>query len=153
MTSENIVLVSGHFNVLHPGHLRLLRFARTCGSKLIVAVFSDRVAVKAAHVPEELRLEGVQSNSLVDQAFIVDQPIEEVIRQLRPQVVVKGKEHEETLNAELTVLESYGGRLVFSSGESIFSSVDLIKKEFETVLNFLLLPAGMVCFVTYLGFK
>jgi rfaE bifunctional protein kinase chain/domain len=131
MTSEKIVLVSGHFNVLHPGHLRLLRFARTCGTKLVVAVFSDRVAGKAAHVPQKLRLEGVQSNSLVDEAFIADQPIDEVIRQLRPQVVVKGKEHEATLNTELAVLESYGGRLVFSSGESIFSSVDLIKKEFE----------------------
>lgn len=131
MTSEKIVLVSGNFNVLHPGHLRLLRFARTCGSKLIVAVFSDRVAGKAAHVPQKLRLEGVLSNSLVDEAFIADEPIEYVISGLRPEVVVKGKEHEDTLNAESAALESYGGRLVFSSGESIFSSVDLIKKEFE----------------------
>ncbi|NQU63052.1 MAG: adenylyltransferase/cytidyltransferase family protein [SAR324 cluster bacterium] len=54
------VLVSGSFNVLHPGHLRLLRFAKECGDRLIVGVYSDRIAAKAAHVHEHLRLEGVQ---------------------------------------------------------------------------------------------
>ena len=66
------VFVSGNFNVLHPGHLRLLRFARECGERLIVAVNSDRIAGNAAHVPELLRLEGVQSNSWVDEAFVTD---------------------------------------------------------------------------------
>jgi rfaE bifunctional protein kinase chain/domain len=131
MTSENIVLVSGHFNVLHPGHVRLLRFAKSCGAKLVVAVFSDRVGGNAVHVPEDLRLEGVRSNSLVDEAFITDESIEHVILNMRPTVVVKGKEHEDTINVETVALESYGGRLIFSSGESIFSSIDLIKKEFE----------------------
>jgi len=50
------VFVSGHFNVLHPGHLRLLRFAKEYGDRLIVAVQSDRIAGNAAHVPEQLRL-------------------------------------------------------------------------------------------------
>jgi cytidyltransferase-like protein len=44
------------FNVLHPGHLRLLRFAKECGNRLVVGVLSDRVAAHAAHVPEQLRL-------------------------------------------------------------------------------------------------
>ena len=43
------VFVSGHFNVLHPGQLRLLRFAKECGNRLIVAVESDRIAGRAAH--------------------------------------------------------------------------------------------------------
>ena len=44
------VFVSGHFNVIHPGHLRLLRFAKECGNRLVVAVESDRIAADAAHV-------------------------------------------------------------------------------------------------------
>ena len=122
--------LSGNFNVLPPGHLRLLRFARACGEKLIVGVRSDRIAGTAAHVPEHLRLEGVQSNSWVDEAFVMDEPVAEVIGRLRPDIVVKGKEHESTDNPELAVLEQYGGRLLFSSGETVFSSVDLLRKEF-----------------------
>ena len=52
------VFVSGHFNILHPGHLRLLRFAKECGEHLIIGVESDRIAGDAAHISETLRLEG-----------------------------------------------------------------------------------------------
>lgn len=131
MLEQRTVLVSGHFNILHPGHLRLLRFAKDCGDRLVVAVESDRLAGTAAHLPEKLRLEGVQSNSLVDEAFIVEESIPQLISRLRPDVVVKGKEHEFRLNPELVALQLYGGRLVFSSGENIFSSLDLIRKEFQ----------------------
>ena len=124
------IFVSGHFNVLHPGHLRLLRFAKELGGRLIVAVESDRLAGNAAHVLERLRLEGVQSIGWVDEAFIVDEPVASVVRRLRPEIVVKGKEHELRLNLELAELVQYGGKLVFSSGEASFSSLDLIRKEF-----------------------
>lgn len=125
------VLVAGNFNVLHPGHLRLLRFAKESGNELIVAVQSDRLAGKAAHVHEHLRLEGVLSIAWVDEAFIFDEPLTSLIARLQPDVVVKGKEHELRFNSELSVLQSYGGELVFSSGETIFSSLDLIRKEFH----------------------
>lgn len=124
------VFVSGHFNVLHPGHVRLLRFAKECGERLLVAVESDRVAGVAAHVPEQLRLEGIQSNSWVDEAFLLDEPVADMIARLRPDVVVKGKEHEPHFNAELTAVEQYGGKLLFSSGATLFSSVDLIRRAF-----------------------
>ena len=130
-----IVFVSGSFNVLHPGHLRLLRFAKECGDRLIVAVQSDRLAGNTSHVHEHLRLEAMQSITWVDETFIFDQPLPELIDQLRPDIVVKGKEHEFSFNAELAVLEQYGGSLIFSSGETIFSSLNLIRKEFQ-VLDF-----------------
>jgi len=128
--SKGKVLVTGSFNVLHPGHLRLLRFAKECGDRLIVGVHSDRIAANGAHVPEQLRLEGVQSNSWVDEAFLMDEPVTDVIARLRPDIVVKGKEHESRFNPELPVLEQYGGRLLFSSGETTFSSLELIRREF-----------------------
>jgi rfaE bifunctional protein kinase chain/domain len=124
------VFVSGSFNVLHPGHMRLLRFAKECGDYLVVAVHSDQVAANGAHVPEQLRLEGIQSNTWVDEAFILDGSISDILGKIKPDIVVKGKEHESRFNPELEVLESYGGKLLFSSGETVFSSVDLIRKEF-----------------------
>jgi rfaE bifunctional protein kinase chain/domain len=128
---NKLVFVSGRFNVLHPGHLRLLRFAKECGSRLVVAVESDRIAGEHAHVLEQLRLEGVQSIGWVDEAFIMDEPLETTLERLRPDIVVKGREHELRSNPELAVLEQYGGRLIFSSGEIVFSSLDLIRKEFR----------------------
>lgn len=125
------VFVSGSFNILHPGHLRLLRFAKECGDRLVVAIQSDRLAGSAAHVKESLRLEAVQSIALVDEAFIFDEPLQSVITRLRPNIVVKGREHEHSLNPEVAILEEYGGSLVFSSGETFFSSLDLIMREFK----------------------
>ncbi|MCX6733046.1 MAG: PfkB family carbohydrate kinase [Candidatus Roizmanbacteria bacterium] len=140
MTSRT-VFVSGNFNVLHPGHLRLLRFARDCGDRLVVGVQSDRIAGAAAHVPEQLLLEGVQSNSWVDEAFLMNEPVANVIDRLHPDIVVKGKEHESLFNPELDVLRRFGGRLLFSSGETVFSSVDLLRKEFtETDYRSIKLP-------------
>ena len=65
------VFVSGRFNVLHPGHVRLLQFARECGDRLVVGVEPDSLAGHDAHVPEQLRLEGVRSCSYVDEAFVL----------------------------------------------------------------------------------
>ena len=128
----NTVFVSGRFNVLHPGHVRLLQFARECGDRLIVAVESNEVAGEAAHVDESLRLEGVRSCSLVDETFILRQPVAEGIRALKPSVVVKGREHEHRYNPEKAAVESYGGKLLFSSGEVVFASRDLIRREFSS---------------------
>lgn len=139
--SSRTVFVSGNFNVLHPGHLRLLRFARDCGDKLVVGVLTDRMAGFDAHIPEQLRLEGVQSNSWVDEAFLIDEQVEHVIARLRPDIVVKGREHESRFNPELQAMELIGGRLLFSSGETYFSSVDLLRKEFtETDYRSIELP-------------
>lgn len=131
MSKSRIVFVTGYFNILHPGHMRLFRSAKEYGERLVVGVESDRLAGSAAHLPENLRLEGVLDHSLVDEAFIFDEPITDLIERLRPDVVVKGKEHESRKNQELIALEKYGGRLVFSSGETVFSSLDLIRKEFK----------------------
>ena len=92
-TEPQTVLVSGHFNVVHPGHLRLFRFAKEYGDRHVVAVESDRMAGGAAHVSENLRLEGVQSISWVDEAFIADEPITDTIARVCPNIVVKGKEY------------------------------------------------------------
>jgi len=55
--NNKTVFVSGHFNVLHPGHLRLLRFAKECGDRLIIGLISDRTSRtkhKVRHVYSQL---------------------------------------------------------------------------------------------------
>jgi len=41
---QRLVFVSGNFNVIHPGHLRILRFANECGDCLVVGVMLSRRA-------------------------------------------------------------------------------------------------------------
>jgi len=127
------VLVTGVFNVLHPGHIRFLRFASECGDHLTVAVQSNKTSDQIIHVDEELRLEGVLSNIYVDEAFITEENTEELVRRLNPDVLVKGREHENRNNPEEVLLEKYGGELLFDSGESLFSSLELLDKEFQAV--------------------
>ena len=124
---RRLVFVSGNFNTIHPGHLRLLRFAAECGDFLVAGIADD--TSEGALVPADLRLEGVKSISFIDHAFVLQTSPEQFIRELRPDVVVKGKEHEARVNPEQPAVESYGGQLIFSSGEMRFSSIDLLKRE------------------------
>jgi len=128
---KGLVLVTGIFNVLHPGHLRLFKFARSCGNRLVVGVLSDEVAGDAAHVRETLRIESLSMNGLVDEVFLVKHSVVDEIRRRQPEVVVKGKEYASAHNEELGALNEYGGKLFFSSGEVVFSSMDLIRREFS----------------------
>ncbi len=85
------VLVSGNFNILHPGHVRLLRFAKECGDLLIVAVNSDERLNNPDYIEQAHRLEVISSLEYVDHAFINSQPVDALIKQLKPLAVVKGK--------------------------------------------------------------
>lgn len=122
------VFVSGDFNILHPGHLRLLKFAKESGGYLVVGVNSDAMSNKG--IGQDIRLESIKATSYVDEAFILDMPALEYIKKHKPDIVVKGKEHENRQNSELDTISAYGGKLLFSSGEIGFSSMDLLKREF-----------------------
>ncbi len=125
--AARIVFVSGNFNVLHPGHVRLLKFARELGDHLVVGVHPD--GAPGVGAPVSLRLEGVRSNRHVSHAFALAQPVPDTIAALRPQVVVKGREHENGDNVERAALAAYGGQLMFSSGEMLLSSVSTLDDE------------------------
>lgn len=127
--NRRIVFVSGNFNILHPGHLRLLRFARECGDYLVVGVLCQ--TAPGTFLPEELRLESVQSINWVSYAFLLHDPPEQFVEALQPSIVVKGKEHEYQYNPEAEIVASYGGKLLFSSGDLTFSSVDLMRREWS----------------------
>ena len=122
-----IVFVSGNFNVLHTGHVRLLRFARELGDCLVVGVHPD--GAPGVGTPVDLRLEGVRSNRHVTHAFEIAEPLDAVIGALRPQTVVKGREHETMENPERAAVEAAGGRLVFSSGDIMVSGASALEEQ------------------------
>lgn len=131
--SENkkIVFVSGNFNIVHPGHLRLFKFAKENGDFLVVGI--NRNTPRGNFLSAEIRLEGVQHSSYVDFACILEILPEAFIEHLRPDLVLKGSEYSNKLNQEENVVKKYGGKLIFSSGDSVFSSLDLLKSELTNI--------------------
>ena len=125
--NTKIVMVSGNFNIVHPGHLRLLYFAKGCGDKLIVALFFNN---SNTFVDFEDRKAALLALDTVDSVIgLAEDSIKETILKIKPAIVVKGKEHEVANNFEKEILDSYGGKLIFASGEIQFSSKDLLRKE------------------------
>jgi hypothetical protein len=94
-----------------------------------------------SYVPEEVILEGVKSNSGVDRVILIDDSVAEIIDKIRPDIVLKGKEHQNKLNPEEKILQSYGAKLLFGSGETTFSLLDILHKEFnQSTLKDISLP-------------
>lgn len=129
---NRVVFVSGVFNIVHPGHLRLLRFASECGDCLVVGVLSDELALNP-QLKQEVRLEGVAALNWVTYAFVLKIPPEELIESFRPHIVVKGKEYENKFNPEQKAVQLYGGQLLFGSGDTTFSSLELLRRDTELI--------------------
>ncbi len=109
-----------------------MNFAAECADFLIVGLNNDSCA--GTLVPLHLRLKGVQSIDCVDLALSLPVAPEKFISILQPDTVVKGSEHEQYFNQEQQIVEEYGGKLVFSSGEMRFSSLDLLRSEVQEAM-------------------
>ena len=94
-----IVLTNGVFDILHKGHIELLKFAKTQGDKLVVAIDSDeRVReLKGSDRPinnEEDRRRVLETNRYVDSVvtFSTGEELRGLYDALSPDVLVKGSE-------------------------------------------------------------
>lgn len=128
---DDIYFVSGNFNILHPGHLRLFRFAAELGGRLVVGVNPD--GAEGVSGEQGLRLEDVKAIGVVHEAIALKESAERFIARLRPEYVVKGREYEGLQNSEQQIVDAYGGALIFSSGEVRFSSMELLQSEYVTL--------------------
>ncbi|MCZ6815750.1 MAG: adenylyltransferase/cytidyltransferase family protein [Planctomycetota bacterium] len=132
---RTIVQCHGCFDIVHPGHIRYLRFARAQGDVLVVSITGDAQIDKGdqrPYIPQELRAENLAALEFVD--FVVIDPNPTACRllgRIRPDVYVKGQEYATSSDpaflAERKVVESHGGRVIFSSGQVVFSSSRLIE--------------------------
>ncbi len=128
-----VVLASGVFDPLHWGHLKHLQAAKELGDWLIVAVTADRFVNKGLGRPvfnQDQRAEMVRALKIVDNVAIVESG-EEAIRIIKPDIFVKGKEYEGRL-PEQSLVESFGGRVVFTDGP-VYSSTALLSGRYLKV--------------------
>ena len=95
---KTVVQCHGCFDIVHPGHIRYLRFARSLGDVLIVTVSSDDVVMKGyerPYIPEDLRLDNLAELGCVDYvALSEDEWAGPVLDALQPDIYVKGREYE-----------------------------------------------------------
>lgn len=113
------VFISGIFNVLHPGHVRLFRFASELADEVIVGVHS-KTANELHMLDDDERVEALKCISLVNRTILVSD-LNEALNDLKPDFVLKGSEFKNKLNPEQETISAWGGKLVFSSGESQFN--------------------------------
>lgn len=111
-TGKAVVCTYGAFDLLHPGHIRLLEDARDFGDLLVVGVQSDAVlsaavsnasgsadpplngAVDRPITPAEERAEILAALSAVDFAAVADVPLAEFLQQFQPDVFACGDERD-----------------------------------------------------------
>lgn len=132
---RRVVQCHGCFDIVHPGHIRHLKFARSQGDILLVSVTGDEEVKKGTGrplIPQELRAENLAELDCVDWVYVEARATaRELLEVVRPDVYIKGREYEfnedPRFHAERETVERHGGRVVFSSGDVVFSSSALIE--------------------------
>jgi D-beta-D-heptose 7-phosphate kinase/D-beta-D-heptose 1-phosphate adenosyltransferase len=134
---KSVVFTNGCFDILHRGHVHVLRQAKALGDLLIVALNSDR-SVKAIKGPrrpilsEIDRVELIGAMEMVDYVVLFDEPDPyHLIAAIKPNVLAKGGDWsaEKVIGAD--VVEQAGGRVALIPYLKGFSSSEII----ERILN------------------
>jgi D-beta-D-heptose 7-phosphate kinase/D-beta-D-heptose 1-phosphate adenosyltransferase len=135
---KRLVFTNGCFDILHRGHVAYLTFARNQGDALLVAVNTDA----------SVRLNKGQDrpiNSQDDRALVIaslravdfvvlfdDQEPKEIIAEILPQILVKGKDWAHYVSGR-EVVEENGGQVVLADmveGRSTTSAIEKILKAY-----------------------
>lgn len=149
---KKIVLAHGVFDLLHIGHLRYLKKAKSFGDCLIVSVTNDINVNKGINRPffnERLRMEAISQLECVDYVILSEEKTsEKIILNLKPNIYVKGNDykqpsHDQIKNykIESKALKKIKGSfkiiddINFSSSKILNSNFDKLNKEQKEILQ------------------
>src|ERR1017187_8406734 len=125
------IMCHGTFDLVHPGHIRHLIYAKSKADILVTSLTTDQHIAKAnfrPFVPETLRAMNLAALEIVDYVVIDENPTPlENIAFLQPDYFAKGYEyHKEGVHPktreEIAALEAYGGEVIFTPGDIVYSS-------------------------------
>ena len=129
-----IVFTNGCFDIIHSGHLDLLKEARSYGDKLIVGLNSDKSISKLKGpdrpiIGQSERKKILSALKFVDEVIIFNEenPLK-LIKKLKPSILVKGADYskEQVVGGEF--VESYGGEIKLVKLTNGKSSSKIINK-------------------------
>jgi len=133
---KKVIMCHGVFDIVHPGHVRHLIYAKSKGDVLVVSVTADEHISKAnvrPYVPEDLRAINLAAFEMVDYVIVDRDPTPlGNLRRIQPDYYAKGYEyvagnvHPKT-REEIELLDSYGGEIIFTPGDIVYSSSHLIE--------------------------
>lgn len=132
---EKVIMCHGVFDVVHPGHVRHLLYARSKADMLVASLTADIHIEKGKfrpHVPQNLRAVNLAAFDFVDYVVIDKnaKPIEN-LGIIQPDFFAKGYEYVAEgmpvkTAEEAEVLAKHGGEIVFTPGDIVYSSSELI---------------------------
>ncbi len=128
---ERVVFTNGCFDLLHPGHVRLLERAREHGRRLIVAVNSDESVRRLKGparpiVPEDERAATLASLAAVDAVTVFgEETPHALLAALLPDVLVKGADWSHWI-AGREIVEAAGGEVFAIPFEAGHSTTDIV---------------------------
>ncbi len=131
---EIVVFTNGCFDIIHPGHIDLLERAGQLGTKLIVGINSDSSvrAIKGEPRPfmsQTDRAVILRSLRFVDEVRIFEEPTpEELIREIKPNVLVKGGDWKKNEIIGADFVERNGGRVFSLALKDNYSSSKIVEK-------------------------
>ncbi len=132
--NKKIVFTNGCFDLFHAGHLDSFIEAKKFGDILIVAVNSDN-SVKENKgdlrpiIPQADRMKLISNLEVVDYVILMnDKTPANIIKQLKPDVCVKGEDWKNKKVPERDIIESYGGKIEFIKFKKDISTSKIIDK-------------------------
>ena len=134
VSNKSVVFTNGCFDILHAGHVRYLTEAKKLGDILVVGLNSDESVRKLKGAgrpvnPEEDRAEVLAGLRAVDHVVVfAEDTAEEMVRQLQPDVYVKGGDYSLERLPESAIVASYGGRTVLVPMVEGRSTSNVIRK-------------------------
>jgi rfaE bifunctional protein kinase chain/domain len=136
--TAKVIMCHGTFDLVHPGHIRHLMYAKSKADLLVVSITSDAWVQKSdfrPFVPQDLRALNLAALEVVDYVIIDDNltPIENLLF-LQPDYFAKGYEYQKgkippKTQEEIDTLTSYGGQMLFTPGDIVFSSSKFIETQ------------------------
>jgi len=134
--AKKVIMCHGTFDVVHPGHVRHLLYAKTKADVLIASLTSDEHIKKGnmrPYVPQALRAMNLAALEMVDYVVVDQDPTPlKNLALIQPDYFAKGYEytagavHPKT-QEEIDVLDAYGGEIIFTPGDIVYSSSALIE--------------------------
>ena len=134
--SRKVVFTNGCYDLLHPGHVRLLERARDLGDALIVAVNSDTSVRRLKGplrpiLPQHERAVLLAALAAVDAVTIFDEDTpSELLSVLLPDILVNGADWSHWI-AGREIVEAAGGLVMALPLEPDFSTTDIVKTVLE----------------------
>jgi len=135
---QTIVFTNGCFDVIHRGHIEFLKFCKSQGDKVVLGLNSDR-SVKAVKGPQrpinsqDDRAAVLAALETVDYITFFDEPDPlDLIKKVKPDVLVKGQDWAEKGVVGREFVESYGGKVVLAplvEGKSSTAIIDVMKSK------------------------